>query len=306
MSAIPGSAMLRILGRILTPIGAALATSAGVFALSAVSPHNPLASTVSNWEFMSARTRASMAAAYDNGGWLGAWFNWLYTSLTTADLGYSHILHAPVWDILITRGINTLATTVMAAGMTAIITLGLCLPLAIYPRLASRAWLTGALGLWLGMPVFLLAVMVVVFLGRYLYNPAMTAPIVMAPSVAAIMAFTWSAYLMATARTAANEIWATPWARALIGRGLSTRLISRCILPRLLAAVSAYALLMVPELIIGSAVVESVLAYPGLGQALVKAAAGADLPLLATATALAALITTALIMLRGTDRMGLA
>lgn len=298
--------MLRILSKILIPIGAALATSAGVFALSAASPHNPLASTVANWEFMSAKARANMAAAYDSGGWLGAWFNWLYTGLTTADLGYSRILHAPVWDIMITRGLNTLATTTMAAGLTAIITLSLCLPLAVYPRLASRAWLTGALGMWLGMPVFLVAVMVVVFLGQYLYNPALTAPIVMAPSVAAIIAFAWSAYLMATARTAANEIWATPWARALIGRGISTRLIIRCVLPRLLSAVSAYTLLMVPELVIGSAVVESVLAYPGLGNALVKAAAGADLPLLATATALAALITTTLIMLRGTDKVAIS
>lgn len=293
------SLVLRILIKILTPIGAALATSAGVFALSAASPHNPLASTVSNWEFMSDQTRADMAAAYDSGGWLGAWSHWVYTSLASADLGYSRILHAPVGEIIATRGLNTLATTVMAAGLTAVITLTLCLPLAIYPRLASRAWLTSVLGLWLGMPVFLVAVLVVVLLGQHLYNPALTAPIVMAPSVAAIIAFAWSAYLMAAARTAAHEIWATPWARALIGRGIAKRLIIRCILPRLLAAVGAYALLMVPELVIGSAVVEAVLAYPGLGNALVKAAAGADLPLLATATALAALITATLIMLRG-------
>lgn len=290
--------MIQALPRVLAPFGAAATASAGVFALSAASPGNPLAHTVANWEFISAQARANLTAAYATGGWLSAWASWVHTAITSGQLGYSRTLHAPVLDIIATRGLNTIAATTLAAVITAAATLAACLLLAVFPKLSRRTWLSGVIGVWLAIPSFFIAVLIVVFAGRFLYNPATTAPIVMAPSVALTIAITWTAPLVASARAAASEVWATPWARALVGRGLDRSTIVITVLPSLLAAAGSYALLFVPQLVVGEAAVEAVLAYPGLGNALAKAAAGADLPLLAAVTGLAAACATGLVVLR--------
>ncbi|MGC2942856.1 MULTISPECIES: ABC transporter permease subunit [unclassified Brevibacterium] len=275
---------------------AGLAGGAGVFALSAASPSNPLAHTVAGWEFASAEARENLAAAYDTGGWPGAWWQWLLTSLTTGDLGYSRLLHTAVGEVVLGRGLNTVAATLCAVVITAVIVLIASVLLARFPGLAHHSAASGLIGAWLAVPSFLIALIIVVLFGRQLPNPATSAPITLIPSVAITIALAWSAMLIAAARSAAAEVWSTPWARALIGRGFSSTARVRTVLPSVLSAVRAPAVIYVPVVVLGEAAVEAVLSYPGLGNALVEAAAGADLPLLATVTAIAAAVTTGLVL----------
>lgn len=276
---------------------ALLAGGAGVFALAAISPANPLAHTVAGWEFASAQARAELVTAYDTGGWIGAWWQWMVTAVTTGDLGYSRILHEPVAEVIAGRGLNTVAATATAVVLTGIIVTVVCTLLARFPGLAHNPVTSGVIGAWLAVPSFLIALLIVVGFGARLPNPATSAPITLIPAVSVTIALAWSAMLIAAARSAAAEVWSTPWARALIGRGLTSSARVRTILPSVLSAVRSPAIIYLPVVILGEAAVEAVLSYPGLGNALVEAAAGADLPLLATVTALAAALTTSLVLL---------
>lgn len=283
---------------------AVLAAGAGVFALAAASPANPLAHTISNWEFASAQTRADLQAAYQSGGWLFAWWQWLVTAVTTGDLGYSRILHAPVAEIVTSRGLNTIAASLTAAAITAIVVGAVAIALSRFPRLAQSSSASGLPGAWLAIPSFLIALIIVVIWGAQLPNPATSAPITLIPGVAITIALAWAAPLIAAARSAAAEVWSTPWARALIGRGFSHSARIRTVLPTVFGAVRSPALVYLPTIVVGEAAVEAVLAYPGLGNALVQAAAGADLPLLATVTSIAAGVTTGLVLLVRTGTAG--
>lgn len=276
---------------------AVLAAGAGVFALAAASPTNPLAHTVGSWEFASEQARADLEAAYHSGGWLSAWWQWLITAVTTGDLGYSRILHAPVAEIVASRGLNTIAASVCAAAITVIVVGAVAIALARFPGLAQSSSASGVLGAWLAVPSFLIALIIVVVWGASLPNPATSAPITLTPGVAITVALAWAAPLIAAARSAAAEVWSTPWARALIGRGFGHSARIRTVLPTVLGAVRSPALVYLPTIVLGEAAVEAVLAYPGLGNALVQAAAGADLPLLATVTSIAAGMTTGLVLL---------
>jgi peptide/nickel transport system permease protein len=275
---------------------ALLGGSLGVFALAALSPANPLAHTVAGWEFASPQAREALAAAYDTGGWFGAWWQWLLTSLG-GDLGYSRILHTPVAEVIAGRGLNTIAATGCAVILTGIIAVIASVLLARFPGLAHNPVTSGFVGAWLAVPSFLIALIIVVVWGAQLPNPATSAPITMIPGVAITIALAWSAMLIAAARSAAAEVWSTPWARALIGRGFSSLARVRTVLPVILGAARSPAIIYLPVVVLGEAAVEAVLSYPGLGNALVEAAAGADLPLLATVTALAAALTTGLVLI---------
>lgn len=283
---------------------AVLAAGVGVFALAAASPANPLAHTISTWEFASARTRADLEAAYQSGGWLSAWWQWLVTAVTTGDLGYSRILHVPVAEIVASRGLNTIAASLTAATITVIVVGAVAIALARFPGLAQSSSASGLLGAWLAVPSFLIALIIVVIWGARLPNPATSAPITLIPGVAITIALAWAAPLIAAARSAAAEVWSTPWARALIGRGFGHSARIRTVLPVVLGAVRSPALVYLPTIVVGEAAVEAVLAYPGLGNALVQAAAGADLPLLATVTSIAAGATTGLVLLVRTAAEG--
>lgn len=283
---------------------AVLAAGAGVFALAAASPANPLAHTVSSWEFASEQARADLEAAYQSGGWFSAWWQWLLTAVTTGDLGYSRILHTPVAEIVASRGLNTIAASLCAVVITVIVVSAVAVALSRYPGLAQNSTVSGMLGAWLAIPSFLIALIIVVVWGAQLPNPATSAPITLIPGVAITIALAWAAPLIAAARSAAAEVWSTPWARALIGRGFDTGPRIRTILPTVIGAVRSPALVYLPTIVLGEAAVEAVLAYPGLGNALVQAAAGADLPLLATVTSIAAGATTGLVMLARTATGG--
>lgn len=293
--------MRTALTRCATVIGgiliAVLAAGAGVFALAAASPANPLAHTVGSWEFASEQARADLEAAYQSGGWLSAWWQWLMTAVTTGDLGYSRILHSPVAEIVASQGLNTIAASLCAVAITVVIVGAVAIALARFPGLAQSSSASGILGAWLAIPSFLIALIIVVVWGAQLPNPATSAPITLIPGVAITIALAWAAPLIAAARSSAAEVWSTPWARALIGRGFSNSARIRIVLPTVLGAVRSPALVYLPIVVLGEAAVEAVMAYPGLGNALVQAAAGADLPLLATVTSIAAGVTTGLVLL---------
>lgn len=295
----PGSQALRTasvlgsLARVAAPFLAGLTASAGVFLLAALNPSNPLAATVAGWEFASPQAKEAMKAAYRQDGWAGAWSSWLGTVLTRGDPGYSRTLHEPVLDILAGRGVNTLAATVTAALLTAAAVAGVMVLFSLRPGLAARPGVTGTVGAWLTLPSFLVAITVVFLLGPVLPNPARTAPIVQIPALAVVIAFAWAAPMVANVRAAAAEQAASPWGRALVGRGATGTLRIRAMTPGMARAAAAYGFVLIPQVVLGEAAVEAVFGYPGLGNALVAAAAGADLPLLATVTAIAAFLAAA-------------
>lgn len=277
----------------LSPLSAALVASLGVFALSAASPNNPLSETIDGWEFISPESKTNLEAAYGNTGWFGAWASWVGTVVTSGDLGYSRLLKLPVVDILATRGLNTLAAGLFAVVLTLVVTGIAVLIFSVKPRLAESRLVAGAIGTWLTIPSFLLGVLVVLYFGAYLPNPATTAPIAQIPAVSLVIAVAWVAPMIANVRSAAVEQAGSSWGLALIGRGVSPWVRIKAMAPGLMAAAFAYGFVLVPQIVLGEAVVEAILSYPGLGNATVMAAVGADLPLLATVTAIAAFTAAA-------------
>ncbi|QCB95306.1 ABC transporter permease [Cellulomonas shaoxiangyii] len=274
-----------------------LGVSAVVFLLASRTPTDGTAGFLgARGEFVDATTRTAVERMLDQGSWWQACLAWWQGALG-GDWGTSTVLRAPVADALAGRVPWTVL--VMAAGL--VLAVLIAVPLAVGAAgarsgLAARA-LTGFAWVLSAAPAYVvgLALMLVLALGLgWLPAGGLTAPgepltvrgvaaHAVLPSLAvALSQVPWIALHLHAGLVGARSSDAVLAARM---RGLAPRTVTRRhVLP--VAVVPLLALLgtRLPELVVGAVLVETVFSWPGLGQALVDAAIGRDLALLAGTT----------------------
>ncbi|TDC27089.1 ABC transporter permease [Kribbella albertanoniae] len=281
-----------------------LVVSLATFALAAASPFDPLEAYLggSGDGFTEAERGALRETLGLNQHWFAAWWHWL-TGLFTGDLGYSRTFHEPVAQVLADR-LGWTALLGLSASVVAIVlsaALGATAGLKA-GGLADRL-ISGFAVILYAVPPFIVALGSVLLFAvtlrwvpaagvtdsgdaitaastlRHLFLPALVLGISQVPPLA---------LGLREAITRAADGDAVRGAQA---RGLPRRIVqSRHILP--MAAAPFFALIggRLPELLVGATVVETVFAWPGLGDAVVNSARALDFPLLAVVVVLTVVV----------------
>lgn len=284
-----------------------LALSAGVFALAAASPFNPLAAYLGDrYERASADQKAAMAQQLGlDAPWWQAWWTWL-SDAVTGDFGYSRIFNAPVTTVFADR----LPWTMLLSGVALALAVVVALVAGAYAGLRPGSWadrvLSAVAVVIQAIPPFVAAMTAVaLFAVTLLWLPAAgaTSPgqdytlggvvrhLLLPASVLALTQVPWLLLAVRTSVAAAVESDAV---RGATARGSSRRtIVVKHILPVSLAPMATIVAARLPELIVGAVLVEEVFGWPGLASAVVSSAKALDFPLLAALT----LATTAVVLL---------
>lgn len=277
-----------------------LVVSLGTFALAAASPFDPLDAYLAGQG--DGLTEASREALRQRLGldqnWISAWWHWV-SGAVTGDLGYSRAYREPVTQVLAARlgwtALLGLAASVVAVTVSLVLgALAGLRPDGIADRtIGALATLVQAVPpfiIALGS-VLVLAVTLGLFPGSGLTDPggAITAESTVRHLAlpALVLGISQVPWLILGLREAIIRAAAGDAVRGARARGLPRRVVDLGhILP--MAAAPFFALIgaRLPELLIGATVVETVFAWPGLGDATVDSARALDFPLLAVITVL--------------------
>ncbi|MFD2468884.1 ABC transporter permease [Amycolatopsis silviterrae] len=293
--------ILRLAGRRLGfGVPLVLVVSLATFGLAAASPFDPLDAYLGG--VGDGYTEAERAALKHTLGldqsWFASWWHWLANAVT-GDLGYSRAYHAPVLQVLGDR-LGWTALLGLAGSVVAVVLAGVLGAVAgLRPGgLADRAISALAVVLQAVPPfvialgsVLLFAVTLRLFPAAGLTDPgaAITAGSAARHLVLPALALGLSQvpWLVLGLREAITRAAGSDAVRGAHARGLPRRIVDlRHILP--LSVTPFFALIggRLPELLVGATVVETVFAWPGLGDATVNSARALDFPLLAIVTVL--------------------
>ncbi len=284
--------------RLLFGLPLVLAVSLATFALAAASPFDPLDAYLgSAGDGFTESERATLRHTLGlDQSWISAWWHWA-TDAVSGDLGYSRTYHEPVAQVLADRLGWTALLGLTGSVVAVVLAFALGTAAGLRPRgLADRA--ISAMSLVLqAVPPFIVAlgsVMVLAVTLRLFPSSGLTDPgeAVTAASTARHLALPalvlgvsqvpWLVLGLRETIVRAAGGDAVQGARA---RGLPRRVVAfGHILP--MSAAPFFALIggRLPELLIGATVVETVFAWPGLGDATVDSARALDFPLLAIVT----------------------
>ena len=223
-------------------------------------------------------------------------------SLVQGDLGYSYFHRRPATDVVGER----LPATLLLGGLAFVLSLGGGVALGVWAALCRGSWVDRALSsaavgvvstpsFWLGI------VLIVIFTawlrvlpsagmapigreddllerGRHLLLPLLT---MAAPHAASLALYTRAAML---------EALAADYTRTARAKGASERQVAwRHALRNAAIPIATIAGLNLPHVVEGSVIVESVFAWPGLGQLTVASVSCRDYPILLAVTLLVAL-----------------
>lgn len=284
-----------------------LVVTLGAFALAEASPLSPLATHFgAGYERMTGAERTAAAAALGTDQhWWQAWLHWI-TDLLTGDLGYSPTFRQPVADVLTERLPWTAGLSAAGLTLAVVVVLISGLVAARYPHGYVDRALTGAAVTLSSVPGFALALgAVAVFSIALGWLPVSGAtPPGQAPTVTGVLRHAILPTLVLAAgqiplmlvafQRAVHEAAASPAVAEARLRGLDEwTVLTRHVAPVAWAPLIALLGARVPEVMAGSLVVESVFAWPGLADATVDAALGADFALLAAITVVASLTVLA-------------
>ena len=276
--------------------------TAAAFALAAVSPLDPLAAYLGDsYQFAGAATRhAAEQALGADASWVQAWWHWV-SGVAGGDAGLSHTYRQPVVTVLAERLPWTLLLSAAGLGAALLLAVAGGLVAALRPGGVVDRSVARLAVLASTVPTFVMALVVVAVFavtwqvlpvsGAWAPGEAPTAVstathLVLPALVLAVSQLPWMRLTTRQAVLEAVESAPVCHARA---RGLSRwRVLVGHIGPVSWTPLIALAGARLPEVIVGALVVEEVFAWPGLAEATVDAALGADLPLLASVTALSA------------------
>ncbi|MDO5711791.1 MAG: ABC transporter permease [Micrococcales bacterium] len=281
--------------------------SMGVFALSAMSPFDPLAAYLGDqYERATPQQRAELTATLGlTQSWWTAWTTWV-DAAAHGDLGQSRVFGQPVAQVIAERLPWTLLLS--GAALTVATIGGVALGLAAGLRPAS--WLDrlcgGAAILLQSVPPYVLSLAAIAGLslgvrwfptggattpGRVVTPMSLAHHLVLPVLVLALSQLPWIALSL---RAAVTSALASDAVRGAVARGLPWATVVRGhVLPVSLTPLVTLLGARLPELIVGAVLVEEVFAWPGLAAALVAAAQQLDFALLALLT----VATTAVVLL---------
>lgn len=305
---LPWAAMARLAGRrALAAVPVLAAVTLGMFALSAVSPFDPVRQYVGAGVSVSDDTLDDLRANLEaDGTFVEQWWTWL-TSALTGDLGDSLSLRQPVSEVISERiGWSALLCAVAFAAAvlcgTALGVLAARRPGGWTDRIVSSLGyvLQAAPPFWLALlAVWLFALQLDVLPAGGLTDPgsdrvtpgSLLRHLALPAAVLTVSQLPWFVLYVRQGVSDALHEDAVRGARA---RGLSERtvLLGHALRSGLLPVLTL-AGTRVPELITGALLVETVFSWPGIAAATVRAATATDFPLLAALTVLSALAVLA-------------
>lgn len=201
------------------------------------------------------------------------------TSLATFDLGRSYVQNVPVWSLIWSR----LPYTLMLAGGALAVAFGLGIPIGVLMavrrnRLEARAMMGFVLA-GQSMPTFWSAILMImifaVWLGWLPPSGAREPSSLIMPSIA--LGLLSMATFARVARTAVLDELEKDYVRTGHAKGLSMgRIVVRHLLRNASIPVVTVAALEIANLLAGAVIVETVFAWPGLGQLTVQAISARD------------------------------
>jgi peptide/nickel transport system permease protein len=214
------------------------------------------------------------------------YFIWLGNTLT-GDWGISLQSKTPVKDLVLDRALRSLALAFTALILAVPIAFLLGALAAIRPGGILDSVVSVGTLLIIGLPEFVVGLALLYFMAVYLHLlPPNSTAIGTGSLTAQMKAFVLPLitltlilipYILRMMRSAVREVMATPYVHAAIARGVPTpRLLLRHVLPNTFGPVINVVALSLAEVLAGVAVVETVFAFPGLGQLTVFAVSTVD------------------------------
>lgn len=271
------------------------AVSAGIFALAALSPFDPLESYL-GYRYQSTPDAAKASLSGQLGldrPWWSAWLDWLGGAVR-GDLGWSRVYAQPVTEVFAQR----LPWTLLLSATGLLLALVAGIGLGVAAGLRPGSWLDRActaLGvLAQSAPPFVLALGgITVFAVLLRWFPVSGAappgadptlggalPHLVLPAV--VLAVSQLPWLLLTTRASVADAVSSDAVRGARARGLRpSRVVTRHILPVSLAPTVTVLAARLPELIVGAVLVEAVFGWPGIAGAVVESAKALDFGLLA-------------------------
>ncbi|MCC2314741.1 ABC transporter permease [Cellulomonas xiejunii] len=274
-----------------------LGVSALVFLLASRTPSDSTTGFLgARTQFVDARTREAVARMLDQGAWWEAWASW-WRGAAGGDWGTSTVLRGSVSDAIAGRVPWTLLVMTVGLVLAFMIAVPLALAAAARGTGAAARLLTACAWVLSAAPAYIVGLgLLLVFsvaLGWFpagglgppgeTVGPATVARHAALPCLAvALSQVPWIALHLHAGLVGARASDAVLSARM---RGLPPRTVTRGhVLPVAVVPLLALMGARLPELVVGAVLVETVFSWPGLGQALVDAAVGRDLALLAGTT----------------------
>ncbi|MBC8719883.1 MULTISPECIES: ABC transporter permease [Brucella/Ochrobactrum group] len=199
--------------------------------------------------------------------------------LLTFDLGRSYVQNVSVWTLIASR----LPYTLLLAGGALVVAIGLGIPLGVIMAVRrGRAESKAIMGIVLAgqsMPTFWSAILMImvfaVWLGWLPPSGARDWPSLIMPSIA--LGLLSMATFARVARTAVLDELEKDYVRTAHAKGVPiTRIVMRHLLRNASIPVVTVAALEIANLLAGAVIVETVFAWPGLGQLTVQAIAARD------------------------------
>lgn len=282
------SAVLSVLWRrLIWGVVTLMAVTFAIFALAAASPKDPLEAYLGvRYQYTSPDLRAQIGEHLGvDAPWIVHWWNWMSAAFQ-GDWGYSRLMGEPVTMVLSERlpyslilGGVGLLVAVVAAVLAGVVSLRR--PGGFVDRIA---W--GSAHALQAVPPVVLALlfsMAAIYIRRAMGKaPDPTEiPWGWAIAVVALSSYPW---LTITLRQSLEEALASAHVQAAVGRGLERQAIVGQVFSVSWLPFAASVGQIVPSVVGGSLIVETVFGIPGIADAAVRAAVGSDFALLAPVT----------------------
>ncbi|MGJ8544132.1 MAG: ABC transporter permease [Sulfitobacter sp.] len=210
------------------------------------------------------------------------------------DLGRSFIQNASVWEILVSRIPQTLQLTAGALAVAFLIGLPVGVIMALTRGKAVSRWIMGLVLACQSMPTFWSGIMMILVFGVWLkwLPPSGTGTLahLVMPSVA-LGLLSLATYARITRSAVVDEL-SKDYIRSARARGASTsRLVRKHLLRNSAIPIITITALEISQLLAGAVIVETVFAWPGLGQLTVQSIASRDFMVVQAIVLLGALVT---------------
>ena len=271
-----------------------LLVTLGVFALAAVSPYDPIDAYLGGRAGeLTADQQAQLSATLGlNLPWYGAWWQWI-SDLFQGNLGTSRAYHQTVAQVVAERLPWTMLLGAVGLVISVLLAFWAGMWTGLHPAGAVDRLISTLATALQATPPFVLALAALSLFAltlNWVPTGGLTYPgepitvrstfdHLLVPGI--VLGITQTPWLVMSFRESIFEALTSDAVRGARVRGIPRRMIiARHVLPAALPPFVALVGARLSELVVGSVLVETIFAWPGLGSALVSSAQSLDFPLL--------------------------